>query len=105
MISRVGFDGVSRKTTVAPGANALSQASRSRPSISTVSIPNRGRISTMTYWQEPKRAREETILSPALSWHISAAKTAAIPLAVPRQTSAPSSRRSLSSNMATVGLA
>ena len=47
MISRVGLDGVSRKTQAAPGASAAFQASGSVPSINTVSMPKRGRISAM----------------------------------------------------------
>ena len=56
------------------------------------------------YWHEPNNARLATTRSPARSWHIRLANTAAIPVAVARQASAPSSRRSRSSKVWTVGL-
>ena len=59
----------------------------------------------MTYWQEPNSAREETTWSPAFRSQRSEAVTAAMPLAMARLASAPSSRHMRSSNMATVGLA
>ena len=54
--------------------------------------------------QEPKSPREDTTRSPCPSRAASATKTAAIPEAVAKHASAPSSRRSRSSNIATVGL-
>ena len=85
-------------------ARASRQASRSVPSISSVSIPKRGKMSAMIYWQEPKSARAATTRSPAFNWHIIDAKTAAMPLAVARQASAPSRSRRRSSKTLTVGL-
>ena len=58
----------------------------------------------MIQWQEPNSTRDDTTRSPAFRKHSIDAATAAMPLGVARQVSAPSSRRSRSSNMATVGL-
>ena len=54
--------------------------------------------------QEPNSTFDDTMWSPAFSGPISAAATAAIPVAVARAASAPSSAAMRSSNMATVGL-
>ncbi len=53
---------------------------------------------------DPNNAREATIRSPAPQRAASATKTADIPDAVPKHAWAPSSSRSRSSNIATVGL-
>jgi hypothetical protein len=55
-------------------------------------------------WQEPNSAREAMTRSPVLRWASSAACTAAMPVAVARQASAPSMAASRASSMATVGL-
>ncbi|SKZ68968.1 Uncharacterised protein [Mycobacteroides abscessus subsp. abscessus] len=52
---------------------------------------------------EPNRLRAATSRSPAFSSAPSATNTAAMPLAVAKHASAPSSKRSRSSNMAVVG--
>ncbi len=54
--------------------------------------------------QEPKSARELTSRSPWPHRAASATQTAAIPLAVAKQASAPSTRRIRCSNIRTVGL-
>ncbi len=102
--SSIGLEGVSRNTACAPSASASRHWSRSAPSTKRQSIPKRGRISPTMILQEPNSARQATTRSPAVSWQASAAKTAAMPLAVPRQASAPSSRARRSSNTPTVGL-
>ena len=56
-------------------------------------------------WQEPNSARAATTRSPAFRPHSSAALTAAMPVAVQRQASAPSIAASFCSSMLTVGLA
>jgi len=53
---------------------------------------------------EPNRARAATIRSPDLTSAAIEVNTADIPVAVAKHASAPSSRRSCSSNMPTVGL-
>ena len=58
----------------------------------------------MIQWQEPNRAREATTRSPALRWLSSAEDTAAMPVAVTRQASAPSSSARRVSSAVTVGL-
>ena len=77
----------------------LPTASRSSPSTKTVSTPQRGRISLHTTKHEPNRLRAATSRSPARAARPSAVNTADIPLAVAKQASAPSSRRSRSSNI------
>ena len=84
---------------------AFSQAARSVPSTSVASTPNRGHISSTTYRHDPNSARAATMWSPALRLERIAADTAAMPDAVARAASAPSSNRTRSSNIATVGLA
>ena len=54
--------------------------------------------------QEPNSALAATTWSPALSWPSMEAVTAAMPVAVARAASAPSSKAMRCSNMATVGL-
>ena len=54
--------------------------------------------------QEPNSAWGATIRSPVFNWLIRAANTAAMPLAVAKQRSAPRKAASRSSNMETVGL-
>ena len=53
---------------------------------------------------EPNSARDDTTRSPCAHSAASEVNTAAMPDAVAKQASAPSSRRRRSSNMATVGL-
>jgi hypothetical protein len=103
--SSVGLDGLSRKKARVSGRTAARHASRSGPSTSVEATPKRGRKSAMTYWHEPNKAREATTWSPARRSQRSAAVTAAMPLAIARAASAPSTRHMRSSNMATVGLA
>jgi hypothetical protein len=56
------------------------------------------------YWHEPNSARLATTRSPARTCESRLADTAAMPLATARQACAPSSWRSRSSNIVTVGL-
>ncbi len=102
----IGFDGVSKNTAwVGLGAeSASSHCSRSSPSTNTVSTPQRGRISLHTTKHEPNRLRAATSRSPAPSSAPSEVNTAAMPVAVAKQACAPSSSRSRSSNIETVGL-
>ena len=58
----------------------------------------------MITMQEPKRARLATMRSPLPHSAASAMKTADTPVEVAKHASAPSSSRSRSSNIATVGL-
>jgi len=70
--------------------SAARHSSASVPFTSVVSIPNWGaRFLTMCR-QDPNSAWGATIRSPAFNWLISAANTAAMPLAVAKQRSAPS---------------
>ena len=102
--SSVGFDIDSRKTSLVPGRSAARHWSRSVPSTKVTSMPKRGsRVSQMKR-QEPKRARAATTWSPASSREKSAPCTAAMPEAVAKASSAPSSPAMRSSNMRTVGL-
>lgn len=100
----IGFDGVSKNTAVVGTDNACSHWDRSSPSTKTVSTPQRGRISLHTTKHEPNRLRDATNRSPAPSSAPSDVNTAAMPLAVANAAGAPSSRRSRSSNIVTVGL-
>ena len=102
--SSVGLVGVSRNSTLVFGRTAARHWSRSAPSTSVVSTPKRGSTSSMMYRQEPNSARAATTWSPARTWPIIAAVTAAMPLAVARAASAPSSSAMRSSNIDTVGL-
>ena len=75
------------------------------PSTSVVSMPYFGSKVSITQRQEPNSARAATTWSPARAVHSSAAVTAAMPDAVARASSAPSSAHMRFSNMSTVGLA
>ena len=68
-------------------------------------MPNFGSRVETIQWQEPNSARDATTRSPAFSCASSAAFTAAMPVAVVRQASAPSISASRSSSMVRVGLA
>ena len=87
------------------GLTAFSQLAMSVPSTSVASMPYFGASVSTTQRQEPNSARAATIWSPALALHRSAAVTAAMPDAVARASSAPSSAHMRFSNMSTVGLA
>jgi len=76
----------------------------SAPSTNSPVMPNFGRRVETIQWQEPNSAREATTRSPAFRCDSSAAFTAAMPLPVARQASAPSISASRRSSMATVGL-
>ena len=102
--SCIGLLGVSKNTAVAGVLKASRHWSRSVPSTSVVSTPHRGRISSTMTKHEPNSARELTIRSPWPQSAASATNTAAMPLAVAKQASAPSTSRSRSSNIRTVGL-
>ncbi len=67
-------------------------------------MPKRGSRVETIQWQEPNSAREATTRSPAFRCDISAAFTAAIPEAVTRHASAPSSAARRRSSIVTVGL-
>ena len=67
-------------------------------------MPKRGQSWVRIQWQEPNSRAEATTRMPVRSWHISAACTAAMPLAVAAQSSEPSSSAIRSSSIRTVGL-
>ena len=75
------------------------------PSTSVVSMPYFGISVSITQRHEPNSARAATTWSPARAEHSIAAVTAAMPDAVARASSAPSSAHMRFSNMSTVGLA
>ena len=68
-------------------------------------MPNFGSSVDTIQWHDPNSARDATTRSPAFRCASSAAFTAAMPVAVVRQASAPSIRHSRSSSMLSVGLA
>ena len=100
----IGFDGVSKNTACVGTDSASSHCARSSPSTNTVSTPQRGRISLHTTKHDPNRLRAATNRSPAPSSAPSEVNTADMPDAVAKQAGAPSSSRSRSSNIDTVGL-
>jgi hypothetical protein len=102
--SSVGLAGLSRKNAFVSSRTASRQAERSGPSTRVERTPKRGSHSSITQRQEPNRALAATTWSPALSWPIRAAVTAAMPVAVARAACAPSTAAIRASNMATVGL-
>ena len=68
-------------------------------------MPNFGSNVETIQWHDPNSARAATTRSPAFRWDSIAAFTAAMPVAVVRQASAPSIRHSRSSSIVSVGLA
>ena len=68
-------------------------------------MPNFGNNVETIQWHEPNKARDATTRSPAFRCDNNAALTAAMPVAVVRQASAPSIRHNRSSSMVKVGLA
>ena len=102
--SCIGLLGVSKKTAVVGTDSASRHWSRSAPSTKTVSTPQRGRISSRMTKHDPNSARDDTTRSPAPHSAAIAVKTAAIPDAVAKHASAPSSSRIRSSKVVTVGL-
>ncbi len=91
MISRLGLDGVSSRKAFVAGVTAARHSSRSGPSTSVQPTPKRGSRSSTTQRQDPNSARAATTWSPALTWPMIAAVTAAMPVAVACPISAPSS--------------
>ncbi len=104
-ISSRGLAGLSRNTARVVSRMAAVQAASSRPSTRVQSTPNRGSQLARIQRQEPNRARLATTWSPAFTNPIRAMVTAAMPEAVVRQASAPSSNARRCSNMRLVGLA
>ncbi len=100
----MGLLGVSKKTACVGTDSASRHCSRSDPSTNTVSTPQRGRISSRITKHDPNSPREETTRSPWPNRAASATNTADMPEAVAKHASAPSSWRSRSSNIDTVGL-
>ena len=101
----IGLDGVSKNTACGRHRQRLPPTGdRSSPSTNTVSTPQRGRISLHTTKHDPNRLRAATSRSPPASSAPSEVNTAAIPVAVAKHASAPSIRRSRSSNIEMVGL-
>ena len=86
------------------GRTAAAQAAGSVASTKVTSTPNRGIHCERIQRQDPNRARPATTWSPARTRPCRATCTADMPEAVARQTSAPSSRASRSSNICVVGL-
>ena len=103
--SSVGLVGLSRKNSFVFGLTAFSHSSGLVPSTRVVSIPYFGSKVSITQRHEPNSARADTTWSPARAVHSIAAETAAMPDAVARASSAPSSAHMRFSNMSTVGLA
>ena len=103
--SRQGFDGVSKKKIFVFGLISFFQLSIFFPSTNDTSIPYLVIIFFIISLQDPNRAVAETRWSPACSWHIIEAKTAAIPLEVAKQLSEPSIKANLFSKVSIVGLA
>ena len=102
--SSIGLVGDSRKNALVFFRTASFQASRSVPSTSVEATPKRGSHSSTTQRQEPNSAFAATTWSPARTMPISAVVTAAMPVAVARAASAPSSAAMRLSNMVSVGL-
>ena len=102
--SCIGLLGVSKNTAAVGTDRAARHCSRSAPSTNTVSTPHRGRISSRMTKHDPNSARDDTTRSPAPHSAAIAVNTAAIPDAVAKHASAPSSRRIRSSKVVTVGL-
>ncbi len=102
--SIIGLLGVSKKTAVVGTDSASRHWSRSAPSTKTVSTPHRGKISSRMTKHDPNSARDATTRSPAPHRAAIAVNTAAIPEAVAKHASAPSSWRIRSSKVETVGL-
>ena len=103
-ISSVGLVGLSRKKVFVLGRTAARHCARSSPSTRVEATPNRGKSSSTTQRHDPNSAFAATTWSPARTCPISAAVTAAMPLAVARAASAPSKAAMRASNIATVGL-
>ena len=82
---------------------AAFHAAKSVPFTSVEVTPKRGSHSSITQRQEPNSALAATTWSPALTSPISAVVTAAMPVAVERAASAPSSAAMRFSNMSMVG--
>ena len=103
-ISQTGFDGVSAKRSFVRGRSAARHASRSVGSTQVVSIPKRPRIWLKSGTTVPKTPRAAIRWSPAESRPIAIVATAAMPVEVATQASAPSRAASRDWNIATVGL-
>src|SRR5579875_837413 len=103
IISSIGLDGLSSSTKATGCASAACHCSSFVPSTNSVAIPKRGSSVETIQWQAPNKAREATTRSPAFKCANSAACTAAMPEAVTRHASAPSSKASRFSSMVTVG--
>lgn len=103
MTSSTGFDTLSKNTARVPGVTAASHSASFVPSTSATSTPKRARMSS-TYRHDPNSCRAATTRSPGLTSAISAPFTAAMPEAVAKASSVPSSDAIRSSNMRLVGL-
>ena len=104
--SSTGLVGVSKNNARVLGRIAASQAERSRPSISVVcDAEARQQVLDDIAAAAEQGAGRHHVVAGLEKWQSSDAVTAAMPLAVPRAASAPSSAHMRFSNMATVGLA
>ena len=102
--SCIGLLGVSKKTAVVGSDSASRHWSRSGRRRRRSRRPSAAGSRRGSTKHEPKRARAATTRSPWPSSAPSATKTADMPEPVAKHASAPSSCRSRSSNIATVGL-
>ena len=103
-MSIVGLAGrFEEEQTLVSGRIASANACGSRASTIVVAMPNLGSNVSASQRHEPNAARPATIWSPLWSWHSSAAVIAAMPDAIVRHASAPSSSAMRSSSICTVG--
>ncbi|MCY1170172.1 hypothetical protein D9M73_102330 [compost metagenome] len=102
-MSIVGLAGVSKKNTLVLALAASSNACGSRASTTVVSMPNLGSSVSTSQRHDPNAARPATTWSPVWSWHSNTAVIAAMPVAIVRHASAPSSKAIRASSISTVG--
>ena len=102
--SSAGLEIDSKKTARVSAVIAACHCAKSVPSTKLTFTPYRGRTCSNTYRQDPNNARPATTWSPAFSTAINVPLTAAMPVAVAKPSSVPSSAAIRSSNIATVGL-
>ena len=101
----MGFDGVSRKTTLVSTWSALAQRRGSFPVTNSTVTPHLGKISFSTTQQELNIEAAATTRSPEETREAIDANIADIPLPVPTHICAPSIAAKRFSNIATVGFA
>ena len=99
-----GLVGVSANNKRVFGCIARCHSDTSVCETNVVCTPNLANSLLSSLWVEPNTECEHTTWSPLLSKAMHSSNTAAMPLAVPMQASAPSSAASRFSKLATVGL-